>query len=63
MARPTVQQSPDWLRPTRRLVRDARPDLCPNVTNPEQRELLWNTLLAMAVGGLFGLAIVLGLPA
>lgn len=63
MARSNVRPSSDWLRPTRPLIRGARPDFCPNITNPDQRDLFWGTVLSMVVGGLLGLAVVLGLAA
>lgn len=65
MARSNVRRSSDWLRLTRPLTLEApvRPDLLPQVTNPGSQDLLWGTLLAMIVGGLFGVAVVLGLAA
>ncbi|MEH3121121.1 MAG: hypothetical protein PGN16_03930 [Sphingomonas phyllosphaerae] len=63
MARPTVQRSSDWLRPTRPLIRqvEARPDLLPLITTLNDRELHWTTMFGAILGAIFGLSIVLAI--
>lgn len=63
MPLPEASQPRDWLRPTRPILLRPieRPTLLPLVTDPGDRDLFRSTLAAMAVGALFGLAIVLAI--
>lgn len=63
MARSTGVQRPDWLRPTRLVIRQAEAgaDLLPHVTNPGSRDLFWSTVFSMTLGALVALAFLLAI--